>query len=68
MSQFDVAVANATVVGRVKAQPVVTVEDLHPSMGLTFAYEESIDIAGRDALQTTEGDHEVSEVLTDAFS
>ena len=68
VSQFDVAVADAAIVGGVEAQPVVAVENLNPGMGLTLAHKESVDVAGRNALPSAEGYHEVGKVLAYALT
>lgn len=49
MCQFDVAIADSTVVGGIEAQPVVAIEDFHPGMGFAFAHEEAVDVAGGNA-------------------
>ena len=68
VGQFDVAVADAAVVGGVEAQPVVAVENFNPGMGLPLAHKESVDVAGRNALPSAEGYHEVGKVLAYALT
>ena len=54
VGQFDVAVADAAVVGGVEAQPVVAIKYLHPGMGFTLSHKESVDI-DRGANQRNDG-------------
>ena len=52
---------------RIETQPVVAVENLYPCMSLALAYEEAVNITGRYAPLTTECNHKMGKVLTNAF-